>query len=155
MTDEPQITPADAFAKLNTLKADQTWTSALLAGNGPQVAEYQKLSTLAVSHIDGDEIGMAIAGKLYERDSQPHGHLANIALASSLKDAGLDESVIRQAITGAPVSRQERDAAERRKAALFRDQDWTTKMMAKNGPEFEEYNLLNVILAAPVKETVE
>lgn len=152
MTDQPQMTPAEATAKLTTLKADAEWSKNFLAGNGPQVSEFQTL--LAIAHTDrhANEIEMAVAGQLYNSAAgQPSGHMENVATASMLREAGLSDDVIRQAVRKDPVSQAEHDIAKREKAALMRDRDFAAKYLAANGPEVERMALLNVILCAPIK----
>ena len=148
MTDEPQLAPTEAATTLAARMADRDWAGKFLSGSGPQVAEYQKLSALAIK--SDDKVELAMAGQyLPVNDSE---HLARMGAASILREVGLTDDVIRQAITGQPVSQAEHDAATRRKDALMRDQNWVKEYLAGNGSQREEMSLLQ-IQSSPVKES--
>jgi hypothetical protein len=152
MTEQAQLTPAEASTKLETLKADPDWGKGFLAGDGPKVAEFQQLTAAAQPDHESRALEMAIGGQLFEGVAgQPPGHMEAIATAQALREAGLGSDVIRQVLTGAPVTQAEHDAATRQKAALLRDNDFCKNFLAKNGPEVERMALLDVVLTSPIK----
>lgn len=141
-------TAAEAAATLAGRMADKPWVEGFLQG-GPQLAEYRKLSEIAVAKSADEKVDLAMAGKyLPINDSE---HLTRMGTASMLRDAGISNDVIKQALSGQPVSQAEHDAATTRKAALMRDHEWSKQYLAGNGPQREEMTLLNVILSSDVK----
>jgi hypothetical protein len=150
MTDEPQLTPTAAAAKLDGLRADTAWSTAFLAGSGPHVAEYQRLSTIAIDAQENDRIDLAMKGEFLPiNDSE---HFQRMGAVTMLREAGLTDDVVKQALAGQPVSQAEYDAAARRKAALMKDSTFTSAFLKGNGPEKETMTLLNVILSSPLKQ---
>ena len=147
-----QLTPAEASARLETLQADSTWRTAFLAGDGPKVAEFNQLIAAAHPDQESRELEMAISGQLFESVSgQPQGHLENVAAARALREAGLDDAVIRQVLTGGPVSQVEHDAAQKQKAAMLRNPEAVARFLQKSSPEYEIMTNLNVVISAPIK----
>jgi hypothetical protein len=144
-------TPAEAAARLDQLAADAAWRNAFLSGNGPEAKQFHELTTMAESARQDDEVEMALKGQLYDAPFQPSEHLENIALTQTLREAGLTDDVIRQAVRGDTVTQAEHDAAKRAKESLLRDNDFVRKFLEKNGPEFERMMLIDVILTSPIK----
>lgn len=152
MSEELQLTPADAAAKLDALKANPEWTAAFLKGDGPAVAEYGKLLSASQPHAESHAADMAIAGKLFDGGLQPSGHLVAVGTATMLREIGIPTDVIKQVLIGQPVSQAEHDAASKQKEALMRDQEWSKQYLAGNGPHREQMTLLHVILSSPIKQ---
>jgi hypothetical protein len=152
-TPSPPPTPQEAAARIEELKANPEWRDRFLAGNGPQVTEFQNLTTIAHSDRQANQIEMAVAGQLYNGlAGQPAGHMEDVATAAMLRDAGLGDDEIRQAVRGDPVTQAEYDTARREKDALMRDRDFAAKYLAKNGPEFAKMSRLNLILCSPIRQ---
>lgn len=146
----PAPTPDQAATKLTELRGNKEWVTKFLAGNGPEVQEYGKLSEIALSKGDQDKVGLAMAGQyLPVNDSE---HLTRMGTASMLRDAGIGDDVIRQALSGSPVTQQERDAAEKLKAKLMRNSDFSKKYLAGDGEAKEQMTLLQIITSSDVKQ---
>lgn len=143
-------TPDQAAAKLTELRGNKDWVTKFLAGNGPEVAEYGNLSEIALSKDDTDKVGLAMAGQyLAVNDSE---HLTRMGTASMLRDAGIADDVIRQALSGSPVTQQERDAAEKLKAKLMSNSDFSKKYLAGDGEAKEQMMLLQIITSSDVRQ---
>jgi hypothetical protein len=151
MTETPvEITPTpnEAAATLATRMADKDWTGKFLGGSGPEVAEYHKLSEIAIK--SDDKISLAMAGQyLPVNDSE---HLLRMGTTSMLREAGIDNDVIRQVLSGGGVAPEERAAAEKAKAALMRNSEFGKKYLAGEGEAVQHMTLLNIILSSDVKE---
>jgi hypothetical protein len=143
-------TAAEASTQLAAKKADPTWLNAFLGGSGPHVAEFRKLTEIAAKATDEANVEAAMAGKyLPFNDGE---HLARMGTASMLREEGIGDDVIRQALSGKPVSRAEHEAATKRKADLMRDHEWSKQYLAGNGPQRQEMMLLNIIVSSDVNE---
>jgi hypothetical protein len=160
MTDAPLATPAappalpptpdQAEAKLTELRGNKEWVTKFLAGNGPEVAEYGKLSEIALGKGDEAKVALAMAGQyLPVNDSE---HITRMGTASMLREAGIADDVIRQALSGSPVTQQERDAAEKLKAKLMRNADFSKKYLAGDAEAKEQMTLLQIITSSDVKQ---
>jgi len=145
-------TGAEAATRLAELKADPKWLDAFLRGNSPEVAEFRRVSEIAQSDQKADALDKAVRGELFDGPFQPSGHLANIAAAAALKEQGLEEAVIRQALEGRPVTRAEFAAAEKAKASLMRNQSFVSQFLAGNGEQREIVTRLDIILSSPVED---
>ena len=84
-TSAPPSTSAEAAVRLDTLRADPKWTSALLGGGSEQTKEFHDLHELAAK---GDSIDMAMAGVLQPGIIQTSKHMQNIGAAEMLKGLG-------------------------------------------------------------------
>ena len=154
MTNEqPTPTPAEATAQLSQLKADSTWRDAFLSGNGPQVAEFKRLSEIAAKDTS-DDIGLALAGKekMVGGLFRDHQHQQMVETAGALREAGIPDAAIRQALAGEPVSREEQEAAVRTKKLRMGDKAWSDRYLAGGAPERQEMTLLQIVLNSPLKE---
>jgi len=143
-------TPKEAAARLSQIKSDPAWREAYLSGQPRHAKELRELQAI----VDKENAGVdkALAGELYDSPIQPPGHMANIAAAAMLTEAGLRPDVVRQVLTGQPVSRAEYEAAKSRKTELMRDRKFVDAYMANNGPERQALTLLDVILSSRIKE---
>lgn len=152
MTEQPTqpSTPAEASAKLETLKADPTWRDAFLSGNGPQVQEFQSLSDLANQAQASNEIEAALAGRL-EDGIQPTGRLMNAGVVEMLRGLEIRDDVIRQTLTGHEVTQEEFEAVKRWKADHMQNKEWTTKYLGGDLEAQRSMTLANIVLSGPIK----
>lgn len=146
----PAPTPDEAAAKLAELRGSQDWTAKFLAGNGPELAEYRKLSEIALN--SGDKITKAMAGMLDDAPFQDSAHMLNIGTASMLREAGMGNDVIRQVLSGGTVTQQERDAATQVKAKLMGNADFSKRYLAGDAEAKQQMTLLNIVLSSSVQE---
>ncbi|MET4319306.1 hypothetical protein [Bradyrhizobium sp. RT5a] len=146
----PTPTPDEAAAKLSELRGNQDWTTKFLAGNGPELAEFRKLSELAVN--GSDKITKAMAGVLDAAPVQESGHMQMIGVAQHLREIGIRDDVIRQTLTGQEVTQAEHDAVARLKADRMRDHAWTKEFLAGNGEHKRDMMLMNIVLTSSIKK---
>jgi len=155
LDNQEPTTPDGARGRLAELKANSEWRDAFVAGNGPQVAEFRRLSALAAK---GDEqiISDALAGKAPSIDQifiDPQMRDATHTI-EALRGMGIhEENVARSVLDGSPVSAEERNQASIAKDRLMKDVDWTKKYLAGDGEARRQMGLLNVILTRSVKES--
>ncbi|WFU37752.1 hypothetical protein QA640_25155 [Bradyrhizobium sp. CB82] len=150
MTEQPQPSPAEASAQLGQLRADKDWSAAFLAGSGPQVAEFHRLSEIAAK---SDDVDQAIAGiEKFNGVFRDTNHQIMIEVAGGLRDIGLPHEVIRQALAGQPVSREERTAAEQTKIKLMGDPAWVKEYLAGSVPHRQQMTMVNIVVNSPVKD---
>jgi hypothetical protein len=150
MTETPTIepTPAEAATTLAARMGDKDWTGKFLSGNGPEVAEYQKLAEIAVK--SDDKITLAMAGQyLPVNDSD---HLVMMATAAGLREQGIDNDVIRQVLSGGAVTQQEFDAAAKIKAKLMGNSDFSKRYLAGESEAVQQMTLLQIVTSSEVKK---
>jgi hypothetical protein len=128
---EPKTPAEEATARLAELKDAWTKNSAAAAG---------------------DKIDQAMAGTLENRIFQERAHVDNIHTAAFLRDSGVDEpAIIRQVLTGSPVSKQEFEAAQSMKSQLLKDHEFQKLYLSGDGAAVRQMTLLNIVLTRPVK----
>jgi hypothetical protein len=146
----PAPTPDQAVSKLAELCGDKSWTDKFLAGNGPELAEYRALSEIAIK--SGDKIDKAIAGVLDAGPLQDSSHLQNIGAAAMLREAGMDNDVIRQVLAGEPVTQKEFDAAAKIKSNLMKTPDFVKRYLAGEADAIQRMTLLQIITSSEIKQ---
>lgn len=143
-------TAGEAAARLEAVKADPKWRDEYLNGSKAHARELKDLQA-AVDQERNTRTEMAVAGQLFD-GIQPSGHLAAVGTAAMLRESGInDDSVIRQAVAGQPVTAEEHAAATEEKARLMRDSDWTAKYLAGDGECKRQMRLISIVLSAPIK----
>jgi hypothetical protein len=143
-------TPAEASARLETLKADAGWKDQFLAGNGPQVAEFKSLTELAAKATDTDK---ALAGRLQDGPVQSSSHMVQIGVANTLREIGIRDEIIKDVLTGEhKVTRAEYEMTERWKAERMRDKEWVQRYLTNDGDAHEKMTLANIILSGGIRE---
>jgi hypothetical protein len=148
----PAATPAtaaEAATKLDTLAKNLEWAKGVLTGSGPHVQEFQDLVSKSGS---ADKLDLIIAGKIEPPifETTVNGELNSYKIATTvadLRERGLDDATIRQAISNAPVSASERDAAKELRAVRLSDKEWTAKWLAGDRSAQKEMTLLNIIIS--------
>jgi hypothetical protein len=156
MTDVQQEAPAspnnaaEAVTRLTQLSADGEWANAVLSGNGPQVAQFKSLQEMIAT---GDNVDKAVSGVLEDGPFQQSGHIQNVGVAASLRDQGIRDEVIREVLSGRPVTQQEHEMAVRWKADHMGDSEYVKKYLAGEREQVREMTLVNIILSSPIKET--
>jgi hypothetical protein len=129
--------PAEALARIAQLKADPVWREKWMTGGPTQTREYQALFEVA-SRVTADPIEAAMAGFLENKIVQSSDHIEMIGAANWLRETGISDGVIREILSGKPVTQEAHDAAVRWKADHMRDSDWRNallggKMITENG----------------------
>ncbi|MDH2353501.1 hypothetical protein QCM80_22975 [Bradyrhizobium sp. SSUT112] len=140
--------PGEAATALAARMSDKSWADGFLRG-GPQLAEYQKLSEVAAKKIDTDNVSLAMEGKYLPVNNADH--ITMMGTAGMLREAGIESDVIRQVLSGGPVTAEERATAEKAKAILMRNSDFGKKLISGDAEAREHLTLLNIIITSDVK----
>ncbi|WP_441232685.1 hypothetical protein [Bradyrhizobium sp. 1200_D9_N1_1] len=148
-TTEIPSDPGEAATALAARMADKSWADGFLKG-GPQVAEYQKLSEVAAKKTDADQVTLAMEGKYLPVNNADH--ITMMGTAGMLREAGIESDVIKQVLSGGPVSAEERATAEKVKSKLMGNPDWSKKWLAGDAEAKQQMMLLNIVLASDVKQ---
>lgn len=130
--DPATLSPAQASERLASLSADKVWSCKVLAGNAEANREFQGL--IDAKH-KGDRAEAVLAGTAQFEPFETHmgGEISthNIQLGvASLREIGIDDTVIRAFLQGAPVPQQDRAAVDQLLTRLKGDADWTKKLLS-------------------------
>jgi hypothetical protein len=151
-------TPADrsaavtARAQLEALKADPAFARRVLAGDAAASAQLNELTT-AIAEGSGDA-DLALAGIHPDQhvDTGSGASLRDqIAAVQPLREAGIDDSVIRQVLEDVPVSRAEYAAAEQLQRQLMGNAEWRARILENDFEAKRQLQLLSVILASRIE----
>jgi hypothetical protein len=155
----PPLVPLDAQdarAQLDLLTRNPSWAESLLKGN---VETRKQLDELVAKAAGGDNVGDAIANivepavPLFETTANgelPRRHVEGTIAA--LRDAGLNDAAIEQAVNLPPISRSEFMAAQAFQAKLHGTQEWRSKLLSGDYEATRQHNLLCVLLSSPIAE---
>jgi hypothetical protein len=147
------MSPQQAAARLDELMRDEKWSAALTAGNGPQGQEFRSLMERKVATVDskleavlvrGAEAAPLIPEVTYD------GALNSTQLArvvANFREIGLNDETVRQAASGAPVSRAEYDAVKTLRGDMMADKDFVAAVLSGNPAAVREFTLMNTIVA--------
>ena len=146
-------TPAEAGAKLDALSKNQDWASKVLTGSGPHVTE---LKDLIAKKSGTDRLGQILDGTFEAPilETTINGELSSYKVATmvaDLREVGLDDATIRQAVEGSPVAKAEYDAVKRLHADRLSNQEWISKLLKGAAAERRELTLMQTVLAGGYK----
>ena len=107
----------------------------------------------------GDDVGDAVAG-IIEPSTPPFETTANGELPrrhvegtiASLRDSGLNDASIEQAINLPPIIRAEFMQAQALKCAALWHGEWRSKLLSGDHEATRQHNLLCVLLSSPIAE---
>jgi hypothetical protein len=143
VTSPPEpTTPVEAQARLQSVKQDPAWTKAFLEGGPKQLTEFHKLHEMIATPVD---VAKAMAGEFMGVNTSEH--IQAMGVAAHLRESGLDDAVIKQALTGSPVSRAEYDAVAKWKTSKMADHQFTKALMAGDGEPKRLWRAANIVLA--------
>jgi hypothetical protein len=148
-TPAPPSTPAEAATRLDALKADPTWTKALLSGAPAQTREFHQLHELVDK---GDNIDQAMSGVLPAGIIQDGAQVEMMGTAEMLKGMGFTPLSIRETLSGKEATQAEVDMATRWKAEKFSNADWVKLLMSGDVEARRHLLVANVILSSPLKK---
>jgi hypothetical protein len=146
----------DAKATLEHLSRDKSWADSLFNGN---VATRKQFDELVAKAAGGDDVGDAVAGivetavPLFETTANgelPRRHVEGTI--AGLRDAGLNDAAIEQAVNLPPISRSEHAAAVAFQAKCHGTAEWRSKLLSGDYEATRQHNLLCVLLSSPIKE---
>jgi hypothetical protein len=155
----PPLVPQDAQdarATLERLSRDKSWADSLFNGN---VATRKQFDELVAKAADADSVGDSVAGivelstPLFETTANgelPRRHVEGTI--AGLRDAGLNDAAIEQAVTLPPISRSEFMAAQAFQARLHGTAEWRGRLLSGDYEATRQHNLLCVLLSSPIKE---
>jgi|NGEPerStandDraft_6_1074524.scaffolds.fasta_scaffold345139_1 hypothetical protein len=146
----PPPTPEAAQARLSELTKSADFGAKLMAGDVSTRAEFSNLTTLAagLERRPGAEELHAISEN--EADAR---HAA--IFVKGVRDDGLDirDEVLKEAITGAPVSQQDHDLAKQWMARLLASPELSKQLLAGDIAAREQLFRASTILSANIKES--
>jgi hypothetical protein len=153
------LTPVDAQdarVTLDLLSRNPSWAESLLKGN---VETRKQFDELVAKAAGGDDVADAVAGivepttPLFETTANgelPRRHVEGTI--SALRDGGLSDASIEQAVNLPPISRTELMAAQALKTQLHGTAEWRSKLLSGDYEATRQHNLLAVLLSSPIKE---
>jgi hypothetical protein len=148
----PEIpgTPAEAAARLATLRADRGWGERLLASDKQTVDEFHALAKKANEASDIDRV---LAGEPGLPDVNVDGKLSLVKISGeipALLESGLSQGVIRELLEGRVPSTEELTAVKRFQAMRHSDPNWVKAYLSGQFEQVRESRLMSaVLLAAP------
>jgi UDP-N-acetylmuramyl pentapeptide synthase len=136
---------------LDALSADPEWSKAFFAGNPDARAEFSRLTAqVAAGNPTADALAGAKPAETFEFETTVAGELNTRNRADAvagLRELGLDDATVTQALDGAPVSAQEVAMAKMMKVAKLSDAAWTDRWLKGGLLERSEMTKINVILS--------
>jgi hypothetical protein len=146
----------DARMQLDLLSRNASWAESLLKGN---VETRKQFDELVAKAAGGDDTADMVANiveltpPLFETTANgelPRRHVEGTIAA--LRDAGLSDGAIEQAVNLPPISRTEFMAAQAFQAKLHGTVEWRSKLLSGDYEATRQHNLLCVLLSSPIKE---
>jgi hypothetical protein len=129
------MSPQQAAARLQDLMQNEKWSAALTAGNGPQGQEFRAL--MEKKFADDARLDRIVAGT---ETAAPFETVANgelttsklMASAEQMRNFGLTDDAIKQAISDTPVSRSEFNAVKILRGDMMADKDFAAAVLSGN-----------------------
>jgi hypothetical protein len=150
------MTPGEAQAKSTELRSDAGFRGRLLTGAG--TPEFKAFQALNSKSNEGDaHLNRIVSGTAPLPDIDVHlgseltGHNAMQA-AADLRERGIDDAIIKQALAGDGVSEAEYSAAVKLKADLLGDSDFVKKWLGGDRAAAQRMTAIHIILANGVKK---
>jgi hypothetical protein len=155
----PSVVPQDAQdarAQLDLLSRNASWAESLFKGN---VETRKQFDALVAKAAAGDDTGDMLAGIVEPTlpliETVAEGELPRRAVEatiSGLRDSGLTDASIEQAINLPPISRAEHAAAVAFQARCHGSAEWRSKLLSGDYEATRQHNLLAVLLSSPIAE---
>jgi hypothetical protein len=146
----------DAKVQLDLLSRNASWADLLYKGD---VATRKQFDELNAKIASGDSVGDAVAGivepEVFVFETTANGELPRRhveATISGLRDSGLSDASIEQAINLPPISRREFMVAQSFQARCHGSAEWRSKLLSGDYEAVRQHNLLCVLLSSPIKE---
>jgi hypothetical protein len=155
----PTLTPVDAQdarVTLDLLSRNSGWAESLFRGD---VATRKQFDELVAKAADADSAADAVAGivepvtPIFETTANgelPRRHVEGTI--SALRDGGLDNASIEQAVTLPPISRAEHVAAEAFWARCKGSAEFRSKLLSGDYEATRQFNLVSVLRSSPIAE---
>ena len=155
----PSVVPQDAQdarAALDLLSRDASFARELFSGS---IEARKRFDELIAKSAAGDDVGDAVPGivepvpplmEVTANGELPRRHVEG-AIAG-LRDAGLNDASIEQAVNLPPISRAEFMQAQAYKSQLFGTAEFRSKLLSGDYEATRQHNLLCVLLSSPIAE---
>jgi hypothetical protein len=153
------ITPVDAQdarVTLDLLSRNPSWAESLFKGD---VATRKQFDELVAKAAGGDDVTDAIVGivepvtPMFETTANgelPRAHVEGTI--SALRDGGLNDASIEQAVNLPPISRAEHVAAEAFWARCKGSAEFRSKLLSGDYEATRQFNLVSVLRSSPIAE---
>lgn len=141
---QPTDTPS---AQLAAKQDDPAFRARILAGDLTAIREWEQARLSAKA--EADPVAAAMSGTLPEQSSGELRRMADDAVA--LRALGMNERVVREMLSGEPVTPEIRAEAERWKAQHMRDAEWVKRVLANDVEAVRQLHLCSIVLAQPIK----
>jgi uncharacterized membrane protein len=151
MTDQPAAAAnaIEARAQLAGRLADNVWGEKLTKGDPTTQREFDDLTTMA-SRTDDSAIALAMSGSIIGQG--PNSDVRVMAgLAGMLREIGIPEPAIAQALKGDGVSEQEYRLAEAWKTRHMKDLGFVEKYLNGDTEAREKMTMVNIIISGGIK----
>jgi hypothetical protein len=146
----PPSTPAEATTRLDQLKADPKWTTALLSGGPAQTKEFHDLHELVAK---GDGVDQAISGTMPTRIIQDSTQFEMASMAAHLKELGIRAELVREYLTGHTTTKGWYDEVARHKADRMRDPAFVKALFSGSVEARRTLTLCNIVLSGEITES--
>ena len=155
----PSVVPQDAQdarATLDLLSRDASFARELFSGS---IEARKRFDELVAKAAGGDRVSDAVVGivepvePLFETTANgelPRRHVE--AAISGLRDSGLNDESISQAVNLPPISRGEFMCAQAFQARCHGSVEWRGKLLSGDYEATRQHNLLSVLLSSPIAE---
>jgi hypothetical protein len=155
----PSVVPQDAQdarQQLDLLSRNASWADSLFKGN---VETRKQFDELVAKAAGGDDVADAVVGivepttPLFETTANgelPRRHVEGTI--AGLRDSGLNDESISQAVNLPPISRAEFMQAQALKSQLHGTAEWRSKLLSGDYEATRQHNLLSVLLSSPIAE---
>jgi hypothetical protein len=147
----PPLEPAtagDARRRLDVLNKDAAWGARLISGDVAARTEFREL--LEKIGAGDPAIGAAppAGGQFdFSSEDQPSRQVLS-GTVQMLREAGVSDGAISQALKGTPESPEAIAATKVLKAQRMSDPEWTKRFLAGGATEKREWMLMSIILAS-------
>jgi hypothetical protein len=149
-------TPEAAAARLDERIKDKAWRDKLYNGDSATLRERSELVALKNAATPEGRLDNAMAGTpsgTIETIS-PENPLSTSQLYSAVKhlrEGGLSDAVIKDAISGAEITQQQHDAFEIFKKRCLSDREWVKRYRSGDSDARADFLLFSAGVTAPVK----
>lgn len=152
MTDKIQApaTAAEARMQIDTLSANVEFGSKLLSGDVSATQQWNALHS--VLGKGGDEIDNAMNGVILGADTIPDGQSKLLAEGASwMRSLGLSDGVVREALEGGGVSRDEYRMVSDWRIRQMNDPAFTKRFLANEAEAVRLMMTASVVIAGGIK----
>jgi hypothetical protein len=146
----PPSNPAEATTRLDALKADSGWASRLTSGDVHAAKEYRELMGMIAE--GGDKIGLAMAGAIAPEVLPSEDVRIMAGTTSALREAGVGDDVIRQALSGHQVTREEFRAVQDWRARSMKDETFVKALLSGDMEARQKMALAAIVISGGIKD---